>query len=275
MTLWVDFTTEHAYPPPPPPPPPTAGLFAEGFHLPRTNLFMSIRRQLSSLEQLAQFKAGRGPALGFLLFFFVGGLVPVAGALGIQYGIQSALGPNIWVSWVFIAPLVRGIFMFLGMLIVGYLVLSIIPNRRYGVAFAALAGMGHGIFMDIVYAAQSQGLDPFWYLMLPFEYLILASFLGMGVFALVAKAPAGKGFLNAILGLPLLFFLVYLALSFVYFGIATLTIGPYWGVKYLVLPLLVFILRDFLGGHFNFQHFFETIPEAPVPQPGIHPPPPP
>jgi hypothetical protein len=154
-------------------------------------------------------------------------------------------------------------------------VLSIIPNRRYGVAFAALAGMGHGIFMDIVYAAKSQGLDPFWYLMLPFEYLILASFLGMGVFALVAKAPAGKGFLNAILGLPLLFFLVYLALSFVYFGIATLTIGPYWGVKYLVLPLLVFILRDFLGGHFNFQHFFETIPEAPVPQPGIHPPPPP
>jgi hypothetical protein len=58
--------TERAYPPPPPPTPPTAGLSADEFHLPGTNLFLSIRRQLSSLEQPAIFKPGRGPALGFL-----------------------------------------------------------------------------------------------------------------------------------------------------------------------------------------------------------------
>lgn len=224
------------------------------------------------------FKPGRGPALGFLLVFIVGGLMRIVWGLIDQYGIVPALGPSglLWVSWVFIAPLLRGILLFLSMLIVGYFVLGAIPNRRYGVALGAFAGMGDAI-IGIIYlaAVQREAAGLFWYLMIPIWTLILATFLGIGVFALVAKAPAGKGFVNALFGLPLLFFLIFMVLEFVFEGIGTLTLGPYWGVRYLVLPLFLFILRDFLGGHFNFQHFFETTPETPILQPDTPPPPPP
>jgi hypothetical protein len=97
-----------------------------------------------------------------------------------QYGIVPALGPSglLWVSWVFIAPLLRGILLFLSMLIVGYFVLGAIPNRRYGVAFGAFAGMGNAI-SGIIYlvAVQREAADPFWYLMIPIWTLILATFL--------------------------------------------------------------------------------------------------
>jgi len=272
----VRLTAKRAYPPPPPPPPPRAKNFAEGFHLPGTNLFTSIRRQLSSLERTAQFKAGKGLLLGLLLSFALAGFLPAPSVFVFQYGVQPALGSNQWVSWIFLTPLNWGIFLFLGLLIVGYFVLGVIPNRRYGAVFGALAGAGHGILHIIVYAAQGLVQPAFWYLMHPIEDMVLATFLGIGAFAMVAKARDGKGLLNAVSGLPLLFFLIFMGCCFVYFGIGTLISGPnnFW-VQYFALIPLVFILRDFLGGHFNFQNFLETVPEACVPQPSIPPPPPP
>jgi hypothetical protein len=269
---------EYTYPPPPPPPPPTAGLSAERFQLPGTNLFLSIRRQLSSLERPAQFKAGRGPVLGFLAVFIVAGLLRIPWGLIDQYAIVPGLGPSgsLWVSWLFIAPLVRGIFILLAILVVGYFVLGAVPNRRYGVALGVFAGIGYGVFGIIYLAAvQRESADPLWYLMIPIWTLILSTFLGICGFALVAKAPSGKVFLNAILGLPLLLFIIFMVMELVFEGMGTLISGPYWGARYLILPLFLFILRDFLGGHFNFQHFFETTQESPASQPDIPPPPPP
>jgi hypothetical protein len=40
-------------------------------------------------------------------------------------------------------------------------------------------------------------------------------------------------------------------------------------------PVFALVLRDFLGGHFNFQNFFETIPEPTTAFPPMPPPPPP
>ncbi|MEM3731148.1 MAG: hypothetical protein QXE74_05185, partial [Candidatus Bathyarchaeia archaeon] len=77
-------------PPPLPPPPP----YAEGIHLPGTNLFMSVRRQLSSLEQPAIFKPGRGILLGFISVFIVAGIFRIPCGLIDQYVIVPALGPS-------------------------------------------------------------------------------------------------------------------------------------------------------------------------------------
>ncbi|MEM2111823.1 MAG: hypothetical protein QXX08_08095, partial [Candidatus Bathyarchaeia archaeon] len=43
----------------------------------------------------------------------------------------------------------------------------------------------------------------------------------------------------------------------------------------IVSPIFLFILRDFLGGHFNFKRFFEPLPEPSPFYPTIAPPPPP
>jgi uncharacterized membrane protein YpjA len=42
-----------------------------------------------------------------------------------------------------------------------------------------------------------------------------------------------------------------------------------------IFPLFAIILRDFLGGHFNFQNFFESLQESPSPAEVFVPPPPP
>ncbi|MEM3825072.1 MAG: hypothetical protein QXG27_02875 [Candidatus Bathyarchaeia archaeon] len=128
-------------------------------------------------------------------------------------------------------------------------VLGIIPNRRYGVALGAFAGLGYSV-VAIIYLAtvQQHVADPLWYLMHPIWHIIFGAFLGIAVFALVAEASAGRRFVNAMFGLPLLFFLIFIVMELVFEGIGTLTSsGPYWGIKFLILPLYVFILRDFLG----------------------------
>jgi hypothetical protein len=42
-----------------------------------------------------------------------------------------------------------------------------------------------------------------------------------------------------------------------------------------IFPLFAIILRDFLGGHFNFPNFFESLQESPSPAEAFVPPPPP
>jgi len=47
-------------------------------------------------------------------------------------------------------------------------------------------------------------------------------------------------------------------------GLALGTGNPYVGVVLdilVIFPLSAIILRDFLGGHFNFQSFFQPLPE--------------
>jgi hypothetical protein len=43
----------------------------------------------------------------------------------------------------------------------------------------------------------------------------------------------------------------------------------------IAIPLFAFILRDFLGSHFNFQNFFQPLAEPEVSIPEAPPPPPP
>lgn len=64
-----------AYPPPPAPPVPKA---LSGFHLPGTNLFGGIRRQLSALENSSQLPGGKSPTSGFIVAFIFAALASAA-----------------------------------------------------------------------------------------------------------------------------------------------------------------------------------------------------
>ncbi|MEM2110825.1 MAG: hypothetical protein QXX08_02990, partial [Candidatus Bathyarchaeia archaeon] len=75
--------TQQTYPPPPPfspppPPPPQLppGVFPPGeFHLPRTNIFRTIRAQLAALERPPYFKNELEPMFGFLTVFVLAALI--------------------------------------------------------------------------------------------------------------------------------------------------------------------------------------------------------
>jgi len=81
------------------------------------------------------------------------------------------------------------------------------------------------------------------------------------------------------LWLPWFFLLVGMANHMVWngisFGLAEFGYLPIILNVVLIFPVFAIILRDFLGGHFNFLNFFETLPEQPVAHPPIPPPPPP
>jgi len=262
------------YPAPPPPPSqPLPGEFEDGkFHLPRTNLFPGIRRQLSALEQQPQFKSGGGPWRSFLLTLLVSGLLVSPITAITIYGIQPALGSQTWVAWVFINPLLVAVFEVLAMLIVSYLALGMIPNRRYGFVMGAMAGLGAGV-VDIILNLFYPG-PAFWFFMLPIQSMVLATFWGIGVFALWANKAPGKSFANSIKGIPLEFLALSLIFVIVFKGVESLPFGSYYWVPYLLLPLYLFFLRDFLGGNFNFQNFFKPLFE-PGPSSFPEPPPPP
>jgi len=58
-------------------------------------------------------------------------------------------------------------------------------------------------------------------------------------------------------------------------GLAGLGIGAIVLNIVIIFPLFALILRDFLGGHFNFQNFFAPLEKLETAYPEIPPPPPP
>jgi apolipoprotein N-acyltransferase len=108
-----------------------------------------------------------------------------------------------------------------------------------------------------------------------------SAFVAMGIFVLLAKKPT-REIASSVLGILFLFMGLFAHMS--WNGLST-GLAPSIGYGVLVVNLvLVFlpfavVLRDLLGGHFNFQNFFEPVLEpstfAPISPPPPPPPPPP
>ncbi|HEY4675045.1 MAG TPA: PrsW family glutamic-type intramembrane protease [Candidatus Bathyarchaeia archaeon] len=270
--------TEESYPPPPPPPP--AEVSKSHLHGPETRFFLGIRRRLSVLEQPIPLKGGKKPKVGMLVAF----IISATAGLGIAFLLQTALTPLGDVALiVLIAPLTEEPVKAIGMFIVVFLLWKAIPNRRYGAALGAASGLGFGIAESILYIygfiVRNSPVEDIAVriLVTPFMHPLWSAFVGIGVFALIAKKSNPKG---SSLTLPLIFLFLGMLNHIIWNSIATaLSSAGYFPMLLvnliLVFPLFAIILRDFLGGHFNFQNFFKSIPELPEPYPTVMLPPPP
>lgn len=265
-----------------PPPPPGMPASRTGLHGPETKFFRGLRARLSSLEQVPLPSVQKNLRGGLLVSLI---LAAVVGFL-LSYFVQLALIPLGTVTIVAVfAPLTEEPFKAVGMLIVAFLMWKFVPNRRIGVAIGAAAGLGFAVAEDILYFSQfytlNAGVEAYLLriLLLPFMHPVWSAFVGIGVFVLVAgKSKTG----NISLGLPLLFLFLGIINHMVWNSIAvTSAMLPelgYWPIVvdvFVIFPIFALVLRDLLGGHFNFQNFFQTLSDSTPEVFTIAPPPPP
>jgi len=278
--------TQPSYPPPPPPPPSPPETKRSEFHLPRTNFFSTTRTQLAALERPPQFKNEMEPIMGFLVALVSAAFLGILIAMAMNRAILPALAGAPWIAFVVLMPVVEETCKAICMLAVVYAIPQMFPTRRYGAALGAAAGFGFGVFESIFYVSGFQGVDAFIRLLVtPIMHPLWSAFVGIGVFVFVSKRPVSRSFFEAVFGLPLLFLFMGMINHAIWNGFATLlpAAGGIWATPHLstvldiviVFPVFAFILRDFLGGHFNFQRFFEPLPEPSPLYPKIAPPPPP
>ncbi len=277
-----------AQPPPPPPPPPPDASTPSDFHLPRTNFFPRIRSQLEPLERPPQFKSEMEPIMGFLIALISTALLGILFSIAINTALLPAFGQSAWLLLVFITPILEEISKAACMLAVAYTIVRMFPNRRYGAAVGAAAGLGFGVCENIIYIAtgQAAGITAILrFLVTPIMHPVFSAFVGIGVFVFMAKKSSSKNFFEAFLGLPLMFLVLGIINHAVWNGVAIVlpAAGGVFAVSFvptvidiiIISPIFVFILRDYLGGHFNFKNFFEPLPEPSPYYPTIAPPPPP
>jgi len=263
--------------PPPPPPPRELGKF----HLPPTNFFLQMRAKLAELEQTTKFKSDLEIPMAFLIAFVLGSILGIAFPLAVNSAFSSAFGEAAsWATPIFIAPfLTEEISKGVCMLVVAFALVRVFPNRRYGAAIGATTGLGFAIMENLVFAVTGRTPGGFGLLRLintPFTHPVFSAFVGIGVFVLVARIRQGKSFFEALLGLPLVFVLIGMINHSLWNLIAVFAPQPInWFLGIILLsPIFLVVLRDFLGGHFNFQHFFKPLPE-PASLTWHQPPPPP
>lgn len=265
------------------PPPPPEAVLKGGLHGPRTNFFPKVRMRLSLLEQFVPLKGNKGPSLGLLIAFIISATL----GLVIAFLLQIALTPiGMDVLTVLIAPLTEEPVKAIGMFVVVFFVWKVIPNRRYGAALGAASGFGFGVAESILYIYNMALANyPAEYMVVriivtPFMHPLWSAFVGIGVFAFVSRKLKSVG---SSLTLPLMFLLLgiinHIIWNGVSVGLSSLGYLPTIVNLFLIFPVFSIILRDFLGGHFNFQNFFQTLLE-PYPQylmetPTPPPPPPP
>lgn len=238
---------------------------------PRTNFFMGVRYRLSALES-SQLMSAIEAKIGFLAAFVASAFAALLIGLALNNAVTPAFSdPQIvWIPPVILAPMFEETAKTLCMLFILYTVMSwMIPNRRYGAALGAMAGLGFGIAESIFRLQVISGGEALLRLFItPMAHPIWSAFVGIGVFVFAAEIRRGQHFVDALLGLPLVFFFMGILSHMIWNGLAIgLALGtgnPYVGVVLdilIIFPLSAIILRDFLGGHFNFQNFFQQLPE--------------
>jgi RsiW-degrading membrane proteinase PrsW (M82 family) len=271
--------SDPAYPPPPPPPPSSAPS-GGSFHGSGTNFFPGVRASLAALERPGLF----APKRGLLVALILGGSVSIVLAIVVQLALRVK-----GVAFaVVVAPFTEEPLKALSVLMVALLMWKIIPNRRYGAALGAAAGLGFGVVESTIYiigfltsgaTAGRIALSIVVRIMVtPLMHPVWSALVGVGMFALLAGRTAKKP--SPLWLAPMLLILGPIA-HMMWNGFST-DLGEY-GYLSVVLdiivtfPLFATILRDFLGGHFNFQSFFEAQHE-PLPcyptMPYLPPPPP-
>ena len=272
----------YSVPPPPEPdpevPPPPSSSPSD-FHLPETNIFKNIRIRLAALEHPPAFKSELEPVLGVLVALVLGAFLGLVVALAVNRALSAGLGDARWLLPVFISPLFEESIKALCILAVALALPRVFPNRRYGVLIGAVTGLGFGIFATTVAMMMglAQGFHAFALLVAtPLTHPLFSAFMGMGIFVWANRRSADSSGEGIIFGLPALFAL----LAFVSHALATTidSIAP-GGVGALIAavavsPLFLFLLRDFLGGHFNVFHFLEPVEEYVEEPPLLDAPPP-
>jgi RsiW-degrading membrane proteinase PrsW (M82 family) len=200
--------------------------------------------------------------------------------LAVNGAFSAVFGPSYsWATPVLVAPFVtEEISKGVCMLVVAFALARSFPNRRYGAALGAATGLGFAIMENVVFAVSGQTPGAFALLRLintPFGHPVFSAFVGIGVFAFTARMRTGKSWIEAAFGLPILFVLTGMVNHSLWNIIAVFAPAPAsWFLGILILaPIFLVILRDFLGGHFNFQHFFEPLPEPSNLQWNVPPPP--
>ena len=287
--------TQQNYPIPPPPPPPPSGTTAKkGFHGPETHLLLGMRKNLTILEQGAK---GVPPAVlknGAAIGLILGATL----SLALSFVLQLATGMPAasWALLALIAPITEEIFKALSIVIVAVFIWKTIPSRRHGALLGASVGIGFSIAENIIYTISyasisgqvvnnqviSAGLvaeliASRW-ISVPFMHVLWSAFVGIGFFVMFSQKKNNRGTPS---WLPFLFFLLGLCNHIVWNTIALALSGLGAFIIVIIDVLAIFLpfaimLRDLLGGHFNFQDFLSPVQEpVSYTRPATFPPPPP
>jgi hypothetical protein len=280
--------TEPVYPPPPPQvplepqPAPT-----KGFHGPETHIFMGIRTKLTFLEQSIQPSLAQSTRNGLLVALILGASLSIGASLGLEL-IFSFVGVA---GFATIFPLFEEFFKGLSIFLVAWFMWKTIPSRRYGALLGASAGFGFAIVENIIFNIQSAGsgapgdqvaasIVARW-LGLPFMHVIWSAFVGIGIFVLLAQRKV-----SGTPGWVAVFIMTFGWVNHMCWNALALAI-PLNVIIVILLNVLIiavpfgFILRDILGGHFNFFNFLAPVQEPmpavalPMAGPPFPPPPPP
>jgi RsiW-degrading membrane proteinase PrsW (M82 family) len=180
------------------------------------------------------------------------------------------------------APLLEEPLKALGILVAVFFVWKTIPNRRYGAALGAAAGLGFGISESILYIVFTPTVGMvLTRIVVTFMHPVWSAFVGMGIFAIglgkvgQASSPNRSEFLMLLLfSLGVANHMVWNSLSIAFSLAGIGLIGLALDI-FLIFPLSLIVLRDLLGGHFNFQNFFEPLETSTLTSVEIPPPPPP
>jgi RsiW-degrading membrane proteinase PrsW (M82 family) len=201
-------------------------------------------------------------------------------AYAIEYPIPSSIA-----LVALIAPLVEEPVKAISMLIVAFFFWRAVPSRRYGAVLGAASGLGFGMAESLLSyiipfaLAGDTGAVAARIIITPFMHPLWSAFVGVGVFTLAAKR---SGFKKLMLSFSLLF-LGIAYLNHICWNSLALELGyasqniftTVFGTGIIIFPIFALVLRDILGGHFNFQNFLENLPEQKAMAPAPPPPPPP
>jgi hypothetical protein len=288
--MQVSRMTEQVYPPPPPPPIPAPETSKKtGFHGPETHFFRGIRMQLSFLEQNLQSSLTKSPRNGLIVALILSATMGV----GLSFVIELALIGVGVAGFVSIFPLFEEFLKGLSIFLVAWLMWKTIPSRRYGALLGAASGLGFAFVENIIFNIQTAGVANATggqiaeaiiarWVGLPFMHVLWSAFIGVGLFVLLAqrKISGTPSWLAA----PFLLFgwVAHMCWNAVALGFQAAGLDII--VVIIVDILIVFvpfglILRDLLGGHFNFWDFLaptqESLARLPMASPLGPPPPPP
>jgi uncharacterized membrane protein len=192
-----------------------------------------------------------------------------------SYGIMNAVGEDAGCILNVFLPM---FFTVLALFLLAVLLWGSVPNRRYGAAMGMLFGLGFRLGAEILWASVTPFMFP-WsalrILAIPLIHPVAAAFEGIGIFVLLTRKQVTGSFTKALMGLPLLFFFFFFSfldrISFALISLNAVPAEASYIISYVILiPIFAVILRDLLGGHFNFQHFLDPTPELNV-TPEIHP----
>jgi len=271
--------TQEQYPPPPPPP---SSPKERGFHGPKSNFFPRITSRLDGLEQQTLHSGPRRSVRFGLLIALI--FSATAGFL-IAFAIEYPIPPSIALITV-IAPLIEEPVKAISMFIVAFYVWRAMPSRRYGAALGAASGLGFGVAESLVayiipFALAGNGEAVATRILItPLLHPLWSAFVGIGIFTLAAKR-------SKIMNAPLTFPLLFLGIAYLnHICWNSLSLGLGFAIQssialvafltaIIVFPIFALILRDILGGHFNFRNFLESLPEQKTRTPAPPPPPPP